>query len=215
MRITTRLVLDWDGNVLEHEWSEYDGPVALAKGGGANAAAQNLQKTTMNNANAMFNTGMNLQNSELIPFATAEMTNPTGLGAQTMSQMQTLGGETAGGVTGAATKTAMDEAARTGNFGAIPSIIQGTAKQAGATQSTNALDTAIKNREVQLQQSQQGAGLLGGISSGDISGSTGMYGESSNGINDMINAEKLMQASTMQDIGEAANIGSSIAGMFP
>lgn len=33
MRVTTKIVFDIAGNVLEHEWHEYDGPVAECKGG--------------------------------------------------------------------------------------------------------------------------------------------------------------------------------------
>jgi hypothetical protein len=32
MRVTTEIILDWDGNIIEHEWFDYDGPVALACG---------------------------------------------------------------------------------------------------------------------------------------------------------------------------------------
>lgn len=34
MKIYTRVVMDWDGNVIEEESYDYDGPVAEAKGGG-------------------------------------------------------------------------------------------------------------------------------------------------------------------------------------
>ena len=40
MIVTTRVVWDWDGNVLARESYEYDGPVELAKGGGY--AQQNM-----------------------------------------------------------------------------------------------------------------------------------------------------------------------------
>ncbi len=34
MKIYERLVMDWDGNVLEEQGFEYEGPVALCGGGG-------------------------------------------------------------------------------------------------------------------------------------------------------------------------------------
>lgn len=34
MKISTRTVMDWDGNVLEQVTQEYEGPVALCGGGG-------------------------------------------------------------------------------------------------------------------------------------------------------------------------------------
>ena len=34
MRVYTRVVMDWDGNVTDSESFEYDGPVALCGGGG-------------------------------------------------------------------------------------------------------------------------------------------------------------------------------------
>ena len=34
MNISTRIVLDWDGNTLEQDSFEYSGPVALCGGGG-------------------------------------------------------------------------------------------------------------------------------------------------------------------------------------
>ena len=45
MRVTTKLVMSWDGKVLEHNWYEYDGPVALACG--ATSAQTQLQNEQM------------------------------------------------------------------------------------------------------------------------------------------------------------------------
>ncbi len=40
MRITTKLTIAWDGTVLEHDWYEYDGPLALCSGGNAGQEAE-------------------------------------------------------------------------------------------------------------------------------------------------------------------------------
>lgn len=34
MKINTRTVMDWDGNILEQDWEEYSGPAAHCGGGG-------------------------------------------------------------------------------------------------------------------------------------------------------------------------------------
>ena len=34
MKISTRIVMDWDGNVLEEQGFEYEGPITLCGGGG-------------------------------------------------------------------------------------------------------------------------------------------------------------------------------------
>lgn len=219
MRVITKVVLQMTDDPLVYipvsaDWYDYEGPIAHCKGGGANQAATALQKQTDQQGVALSGTGENIQNSELIPYLSSEMASPTGLGAQTLSQAQTASGEAIGGAQGAATKSAMDVAARTGNFGSIPSIIDNTARTAGQTQSTNALDLATKNREMQLQQSQAGASGLGTVASGDIGAASSMFGESSKAIQDMLSAEQLMQSSTFQDIGAVAGIGSSIGTMF-
>lgn len=46
MRVWTRTVHDIDGNLIEGEWYEYEGPVAEAKTGGSPSGAQNVTQTT-------------------------------------------------------------------------------------------------------------------------------------------------------------------------
>lgn len=67
MKIITRAVLDWDGNILEEDSYEYEGPVALAKDSGSapqpvdpwqQAAAQYALST----GTAQFNAGLNRTN---------------------------------------------------------------------------------------------------------------------------------------------------------
>jgi len=44
MKVYTKVVLDWDGNVLEEESYEYDGPVSQASGGGGSSDSKTVQR---------------------------------------------------------------------------------------------------------------------------------------------------------------------------
>ena len=47
MRITTKLVLDWNGSIIEHETEEYEGPLALCGGGGVSVPGPSAEERAL------------------------------------------------------------------------------------------------------------------------------------------------------------------------
>lgn len=174
---------------------------------GASSAAEKLQAQTNAEGLALDTTATNLQNSELIPYYTQAMQSPTGLGATALGQELTSSGQSIGGTIGAANKAGMDMAARVGNWGAVPSIINNNARAGANAMSNNAMDVNLKNRIAQLSQSQSGAAGLSGISNADLQGAIGMYGQTNNAIGNWVKSDAETQAALMSDI----QIGASLA----
>ncbi len=150
-------------------------------------------------------------NSELQPYATNLMNNPTGLGAPFMSTALTASGESLAGGEGAAKQTAMDEASRTGNWGSIPSIINTASRQTGQQQSGNALNLQLQNAMQRLNQSAEGAQLLQSLGAEDLSGAGGMYNTETNAINAWSNANQGATNDMWKDIGGITKMAGSVA----
>ena len=84
MKIWTRCVFDWDGNVFEDEsqWEEYDGPVAQAFGGG--------KSTTTVDPPTKEETALTVKQTELAQFQLDELRRQTDLQAAEQERLEPL-----------------------------------------------------------------------------------------------------------------------------
>jgi hypothetical protein len=91
-KVTTRITWDIDGNIVEHEWFWYDGPVALCKGDSTAQAAEQQQAAFDTQLMQMFTAQygnqqnmMNFLKGTLMP----QIANPTGYDKATLAAMRT------------------------------------------------------------------------------------------------------------------------------
>jgi hypothetical protein len=93
MRVTTKIVIDMrSGAVLEHEFFEYDGPVALCKGDQTVKSAENSQFQFSQTLQAAFAKQFGVQSATL-QFLTNKLTdavnNPQGLSPEALAATRT------------------------------------------------------------------------------------------------------------------------------
>jgi hypothetical protein len=193
-------------------------------GGGASdfnnviGQASGAETTSMNQGNTLFNQGQNAQ-AQLSPYFSNLLKDPQGLGATTMSQLMTQAGQTTAGATGAANRTAMDMAARTGNTASVPGAIA-SANKAGMT---NMADTqnnlAIKNTMEKLNQQKEGAEGLSGLFKTDTSSSLDATKNAIAALSPELDATEAQNAAEqkgMSNIMGAATGGlGALSGMIP
>jgi len=166
MRITTKIVFDIDGNVLEHEFYEYDGPLALADRAAQSQASQ-AAKTAGGTA-AQYGSDASSIGSQLVPFLTREMTNPQGMSQQDLGAQLTAGMAGSGGANSGITGQANLQVARTGNTGGFQAALDNAARMRQQTSAKTSEGIAADNAQLKQKQQQQGAAGLQGLYGTDV-----------------------------------------------
>ena len=206
MRVTTRAEYDWNGNLLKWEGYDYDGEVALAKGG-QQVTAQNAKGAQTNstaeqgNATADYNT--------LLPLFQQEATNPTGLGQLGLGALTTAGGEATAGALGAGKEAATLRASRAGNPSSTASIIDALGRSAMNQQSNNALKTGMENEQVKLGQQQAGLSGIENLGNESQNAALNYLGLSNTASNNLANQQ---QAAFSSIFGPLMQLGGATAG---
>lgn len=149
---------------------------------GSSVAAQNALGSDQAAATTYGNNAAGV-NSQLTPFLESELTNPQGYGQQTLSQMQTQGGQATSGALGAGKEAATLAASRTGNPSAVPGIIDATTRDAMRQQSNNVLGIDTQNADLKQKQQQAGAAGLNSLYGTDVSAALKSLGLEDESIN--------------------------------
>jgi hypothetical protein len=156
-----------------------------------------------------------VQSAEL-PFLQNELFDPQGFGQPALQPMQTQGGQSVAGATGAADEQAQLLASRTGNTAAVPGIIDATARNAMKQQSGNVLGTDIANAQLKQQQQQEGSAGLEKMFGTDVSAALQSLGLSNQAIADSTQAsndsENALQNWTKLGLGVAGTGAGAVAG---
>lgn len=139
------------------------------------------------------------------PFLKNEMTDPTGLGPQTVAEMKTQGGQIASGGVGAATEAANLRASRTGNTAATSGIIDAAARAGMGTESGVASGVDIENAKLKEQQRQAGAGGLESLYGKETANALSSLGLS----NQAAANEQTAQQGNFSDVMSVANAVAS------
>lgn len=121
--------------------------------------------------------------STILPFLTNEINNPTGYDPQTLSAMQTQGGQAVAGSVGQSGEAASLLGSRTGNTAATPGIIDSTARAGMSQQSNNALSILANNAQLKQKQQQAGAEGMEGLYQTDTGNALKALGLSTDSIN--------------------------------
>lgn len=165
------------------------------------------------NSGTLFGQAQGFQNP-LASFFTNQMQNPQGLGATTLSQLLTQGGQSTAGALGGANRTATDLASRTGNLSAIPEIT-GMAGKAGMEQQSNmATALGIMNEKEKRAQQSQGVAGLSGLYGQDLGAAQGYAGLADKAIGTRIQASQAAHANLASDISDVGKvIGMATGGL--
>ena len=211
MRITSKIVWDIDGNVLEHAWQEYDGPLELA-----DRAAQGQAKSAYNTATDVAGNEESAATNEraaLTPFYRSEMNaqhafNP----AQTQELLNYAGAGTAG--SGATTAgEAASQGARTRNTSGFSSALDQAARDRSRTMATVNAGVGAQDVAGAKELNQSGARGMAGLYDTDTSSMLKAMGLQAGDINAEVNAGKSgWYQNLLNGIQTGANLIGSIKG---
>lgn len=161
MTIYTRIVLDLNGNVLESDSFEYQGPLALCDRAMQQQAAQAGKQATQTAGQYGATAGQvgGFLMPQLEKFATA----PPGYSPMDEANMQTQALLSGASDSGAARQEATLRGARTGNLASVPG--QNAAITEAAARGTGGMlqNILAKNAELKAQQQRQAQQELGGL----------------------------------------------------
>ncbi len=174
------------GALVAHDGQyDYCGPVAECKGG-TEQAQQNIN--TADKLSSGYATQEQGIQNQLLPFLTAETTNPQGFGQQGTNELLSSGGQEVSGAVGAGDEAAKLRASRLGNPSSSGSIIDAVARSGMAQQSDNALGINTENLGEKLKQQQAGATGIADIGGHDLQAALSSLGMSNDAVSDYIKA---------------------------
>lgn len=203
MKITT--LIRWDietGAVLEHDFYEYEGPLALC-----DRAAQAAAKTNMNSANGV--AGQASQNAgqdrgTLFPTLRNDINNPTGFTPNQVNQNLTAAEQGAGGATGSLAGAQGLKANVTRNSSATAGVGDALARARAMAASKATGDITAESNKLGQMKRQSALSGLEGLYGTDNSDSLKAMGLSTDAINSEVNAGKSGWLQNMDDTITAA-----------
>lgn len=209
MRVTTKIVFDIDGNVVEHEFYEYSGPVALC-----DRAAQNAAKKAAATAGDVAGTEESAatnERAELTPFYRSEMTAQHGFTPGQTQELLNYAGAGTGGSGATATGEAASEAARTRNTSGFSSALDQNARDRARTMATTNADIGAQDVMGAKKLNQEGASGMSGLYDTDTSSMLKSMGLQ----NEDINAEiKAGDSGWFQNLANGINAGANLIKAF-
>lgn len=213
MRITTRMTIDMlTGKVLEHEFYEYDGPVALCD--------RSLQQSAQNNATAAGATAAGYGGaaagigSTLSPFYSQEMKAQHGFAPGQVNELLTAAEAGAGGAAGSITGQAGLEAARTRNASGFTKSLDEAARDkdkalAGASEGIAGEDVMAAK-----QLNQQGAAGEAGLYGTDVGAQLKAMGQQNEDIGTAVQAGQTGWLQNMEGVlNTGANVAKGVSGL--
>lgn len=214
MKIYTRIVMDWDGNVIESESYEYCGPVmrcdrsiqqtSAAAAGGAGGTAGGYGSE----AESAFG-------GAITPLLQRARGEAPGVGAMGLADMLNAATTSGAAARGSADEQARLRAARTGNAAALNSttsaIGAGTARAAGSTIE----DALAQNAMLKEQQTTGALGKLGNLYDTGERGEMSALEAQNQFLNTDINAGKSGWLQNLTStLGTIGGLGADAAGAY-
>lgn len=185
MKITTKIVFDAEGEILEHEWLEYSGPIALCKGSDSAAAVRDkefaMQKQSFDTQMAM----VQKLTGALSPY----LSGTQGFSPQAMAGMTSQFLNSNNQTYNQAGQMTREALGARGNTGANPAggdYARGLSNLLGAkagSQSQGLLGLQVQN----ALQAQNNMFNAGNILSGNAASLTGTQGVSANAMSNALN----------------------------
>jgi len=186
MKVTTLISWDAEGNVLEHVWHEYSGPIERL-----DRAAQKEAKQAVGEARDTAATergASDAERAQLTPFFRSEMNAQHGFNPQQTNELLNYAGsaiEGGGATTGG---EAASEAARTRNTSGFSSGLDEAARQRQQEMSKANLGIGAQDVAGAKQLNQEGAEGMGGLFKTDTGAMLNSMGQEHEDINSQIEA---------------------------
>ena len=218
MKITTRLTISMTtGEVLEHEYFEYSGPLALC-----DRAAQSADKTnaaTAGQLGANLGAGASTEHSTLSPFYANEMKAEHSLDPNQTGELLTAAEAGSGGATGALTGQAQLEAARTRNPSGFTKALDEASRDQGKTLAGTSEGVAAEDIMGAQKLRQEGAAGEQGLYGEDLKGQLAAMGQQTNAENASVEAGKSgwlqNMDQTISALGSAATGAGAMGAKIP
>lgn len=182
------------------------------------AAAAGTAATTASNTAAGYGANASTIGSQLVPYESRQLQNPSGMSQQDIGSQLTAGLAGAGGATsglaGAASKNAATSRNPMGFSAALDSAARSRDKAAAGTSE----GIAANNVNVKLGQQSDAAKTLQGLYGTDVSGQNQASGQVANDINAQVAASNSGWLQNLMKIGQtvggmAGGAGSLMTGM--
>jgi len=209
MRVTTRIVWDIEGNVLEHEWHDYSGPLELCDRS-ATSEAQNAESTAGGVASQEGSNAAN-ERSQLTPFYKSEMNAKHTFDPSQLGEMLNYAGSATGGTGASAMGEAASQDARTRNTSGFSSALDQNARDRAATMSRANLGVGNEDIMGAKALNQEGAEGMAGLYGVDTGAQLKAMGIQSQDINDQIQAGK---SGWFQNLLGAVDTGANLVKAF-
>ena len=207
MRIHTHTVIDIEsGKILQDDFYEYDGPLALADRA-AQAAASGAAKTAGTTA-AGYGTSAGAIGAPLTKTLQNDVNNPIGFTPTETNNMLVAGEQGAGGATSGIAGAAGLNAMRTRNTGALSGVLDQAARTKQQQLSQNAL--GVQNESAKLAQAKRASALSGlqGLYGTDVGAQLKAMGVQDSDINSEIAAG---QSGWLQNVEGVGNMLGNMA----
>lgn len=162
MRIHTKIVLDIEtGQVVEDQWYEYRGPLALCDRSMQRAAKQGIQNS--NEAAGTFGSNAATAFGTAMPMLKEQAYHPTGMSTADLGAMESGALGTAAGTAGAANERARLAAQRSGNAAATGALGVANTEAAARGAGSNLSKIIGQNAALKAQQQQHALSELGSL----------------------------------------------------
>lgn len=188
MIITTKISWDAGGNVLEHEWYEYNGPLALCDRAAQNAAKQAAGTAADVGTEERSNAGA--ERAQLMPFYRQEMNAQHLYNPEQTNELLNYAGAATGGAGSAAMGEAASQAARTRNTSGFSSALDQNARDRARVMSQANLGVGAQDIMGAKQLNQEGAAGMSGLYGTDTGAMLRAMGIQNEDINSEIQAGK-------------------------
>jgi hypothetical protein len=210
MRITTKIT--WNmitGEVLEHQWYEYNGEVALCVRSIEQGAAKNAKEAGATAAG--YGSSAAADSAAVTPFLNQELKAKHGFDPNQINEMLTAAGAGTGAAQGAIEGQANLEAARTRNASGFTKTLDEAARQRMKTAAGTSEGVAAEDVMGAKQLNQAGAEGLTGLYGTNVGAQLKAMGQQNEDLNTQLNAGKSGWAqNAMAAANTAANVMSSV-----
>lgn len=198
MRVTTKITWDMNtGKVLEHEYFEYEGPVARLDRA-ANSQANSVYKQSLGIANQQGQEAQAEQN-QVMPFFSSEMKERHGFTPDQFGEILTNEESGIGGAAAGADEEARLHAARTRNASGFTKALDENARNKMKAASGAAGSAAVQDVMKAKQDNQAGAAGIAGMAGENLSAQEKALGMESQAIQDELAADKTGWLQNMND----------------
>lgn len=210
MIVTTKITWDVDGNILEHEFYEYNGPVAKLDRAAA-AEAKNAAATAANTA-AQEQSQANAASARLTPFFSQEMQAQHMFNPGQQNELLNYNEQGAGGANAGLAGTAASEAARTRNTSGFSSALDAAARSRQSAMGSAGLGIGEADIMGAKQLNQAGAQGMAGLYGTDTEAMLKSMGIQTGDINAQIEAGK---SGFFQNLMQGIQAGTGVVtGLF-